>query len=59
MTNIQNFKICVEQVDTKYQKLITHNQFNSLYQAVLIDLNDSKYYLEYNTNWDKEIKNFL
>ena len=50
-----SFKI----TDTKYWKPITRNQFNSLYQAVLIDLNDSKYHLEHNTNWDKEIKNFL
>lgn len=50
-----SFKI----TDTKYWKPITRNQFNSLYQAVLIDLNDSKYRLEHNTNWDKEIKNFL
>lgn len=50
-----SFKI----TDTKYWKPITRNQFNSLYQAVLIDLNDSKYHLEHNTNWDKEIKNLL
>lgn len=50
-----SFKI----TDTKYWKPITRNQFNSLYQAVLIDLNDSKYHLEHITNWDKEIKNFL
>lgn len=50
-----SFKI----TDTKYWKPITRNQFNSLYQGVLIDLNDSKYHLEHITNWDKEIKNFL
>ena len=50
-----SFKI----TDTKYWKPITRNQFNSLYQAVLIDLNDSKSRLEHTTNWDKEIKNFL
>ena len=53
------YKNSFKVTDTKYWKPITRNQFNSLYQAVLIDLNDSKYHLEYNTNWDKEIKNFL
>lgn len=53
------YKNSFKVTDTKYWKPITRNQFNSLYQGVLIDLNDSKYHLEHNTNWDKEIKNFL
>lgn len=53
------YKNSFKVTDTKYWKPITRNQFNALYQAVLIDLNDSKYHLEYNTNWDKEIKNLL
>ena len=53
------YKNSFKVTDTKYWKLITRNQFNALYQAVLIDLNDSKYRLEHNTNWDKEIKNLL
>jgi hypothetical protein len=53
------YKNSFKVTDTKYWKPITRNQFNSLYQAVLIDLNDSKYHLEHITNWDKEIKNFL
>ena len=53
------YKNSFKVTDTKYWKLITRNQFNALYQAVLIDLNDSKYRLEHSTNWDKEIKNFL
>lgn len=53
------YKNSFKVTDTKYWKPITRNQFNSLYQAVLIDLNDSKYHLEPITNWDKEIKNFL
>lgn len=50
------YKNSFKVTDTKYWKPITRNQFNSLYQGVLIDLNDSKYHLEHNTNWDKEIK---
>lgn len=53
------YKNSFKVTDTKYWKPITRNQFNALYQAVLIDLNDSKYHLEHNTNWDKEIKNLL
>lgn len=53
------YKNSFKVTDTKYWKPITRNQFNSLYQGVLIDLNDSKYHLEHITNWDKEIKNFL
>lgn len=53
------YKNSFKVTDTKYWKPITRNQFNSLYQTVLIDLNDSKYHLEHITNWDKEIKNFL
>ena len=53
------YKNSFKVTDTKYWKPITRNKFNALYQAVLIDLNDSKYHLEHNTNWDKEIKNLL